>query len=358
MKICLINNLYPPYSVGGAERVVEKIAREKIENGDQAVVITWKSWTGSGSWNPVKTVEDGVVVYRFWVPNIFSYKNLAKHNFVLKLIWHLVDIFSFWSARIIKKILEREKPDEVQTHNLMGIGFAVPRVIQKLKIKHTHYLHDVQLVEPSGVLPRNHERDNWWQKVYSWIMKRRMGKPDAVISPSEFLVGFYKERGFFVGSPHHLITSSPHHTILDNERQAHNPTAFLFVGSLVEHKGVRVLMKAWNLVDKNARVELRIVGDGKLKKEVEEWARGDVRIKVYGRLDEKALAEVYKKSDVLIFPSICIENHPTVIDEAHRFGLRVIASDTGGVGKMIEGGDVLVRPEDVERLSGEIVKLF
>lgn len=337
---------------------MEKIAREKIGNGDQVTVITWKPWTGWGSWHPVKTVEDGVAVYRFWVPNIFSYKSLAKHNFVLKLIWHFIDIFNCFSARIIKKILEQEKSNEVQTHNLVGIGFFVPRVIQRLGIKHTHYLHDVQLVEPSGVLPWNHERESLLQKIYSWIMKWRMGKPDAVLSPSKFLAGFYKEGGFFVDSPYHIITSSHHHTILDNERQARNPTTFLFVGSLVEHKGIRVLMKAWDEVDKNAQVELRIVGDGVLKKEVEEWARKDERVEVYGRLGGKELEGVYKKSDILIFPSICIENHPTVIDEAHRFGLRVIASDTGGVGEMVREGDVLVRPEDVKRFGGEIEKLL
>jgi len=333
------------------------MAKERIKNGDQVVVITLAGGDSKLS-QQGRTVEDGVAVYRFWAPNIFSYKNLDKHNFIFKLSWHKIDILNFWSGRIIKKILEQEKPDEVQTHNLMGIGFGAPRVIQKLKIKHTHYLHDIQLVEPSGVLPWNHERDSLWQKIYSWIMRWRMGSPDAVLSPSEFLIGFYQKRGFFAGSHHHIITSSHHHMILNSERRAHNPTTFLFVGSLVEHKGIRVLMRAWNKIDKNAQVELRIVGDGKLKKEVEEWAKGDKRIKVYGRLDEKALAEVYKKSDVLIFPSICIENHPIVIDEAHQFGLRVIASDTGGVSEMVRLEDMLVRPDDVERLGMEIERLL
>ncbi|MBI5221925.1 MAG: glycosyltransferase [Candidatus Magasanikbacteria bacterium] len=356
MKLCLINNLFPPYSVGGAERVVERIAKEAVKNGGQAVVITWKPWTGWGPWHPVKMVEDGVAVYRFWVPNIFSYKNLTKHNFLFKLWWHKIDIWNFLSAWIIKKILEQEKPDEVQTHNLMGIGFSVPRVIQKLGIRHTHYLHDIQLVEPSGVLPWDHERDSLLQRIYSLVMKSKFGRPDAIISPSKFLVEFYKKRGFFVGSPHHLITSSPHHTIRNDERRvcAGGWTRFLFIGSLVKHKGARVLMRAWSLVDKNLPVELHIVGDGGLKKEVEEWARGDGRVRVYGRLGGGELEEVYKKCDVLIFPSICVENHPAVIDEAHRFGLKIIASDTGGVREMMREGDVLVRPGEFDVLSEKI----
>lgn len=363
MKLCLINNLYPPYAVGGAERVVEQIAKEKVKNGEKAVVITLAGETGRSS-EPVRSVEDGVVVYRFAVPNIFSYKNLAKHNFILKLIWHAIDIFNLQSARIIKKVLEQEKPDEVQTHNLMGIGFSVPRVIQKLGIKHTHYLHDIQLVEPSGVLPWNHEKDNLAQKIYSWIMRRRMGSPDEVLSPSKFLIDFYQRRGFFRNITYHLspityhVTWNMEHGTTNDGRRIDARTRYLFVGSLVEHKGIRVLMKAWDVVDRSAAVGLHIVGDGKLRKEVEEWAKGDARVKVYGRLGGEELGGVYKKCDVLVFPSICIENHPVVIDEAHQSGLHVIASDTGGVREMTKDGDVLVRPGEFDVLSEKIYNYF
>lgn len=338
---------------------MERIAKERVRSGDGVAVITLADEKNGASW-PVRSVEDGVVVYRFSAPNIFSYQNLAKHNFVLKLVWHLIDIFNFRSARIIKKILEHEKPDEIQTHNLMGVGFSLRTMIKRSKnqkignFKWIHYLHDVQLVEPSGVLPWNHAKDSLAQKIYSLVVKLMMGKPDEVWSPSRFMIGFYKKRGFFVGSQYHLSPITYHGTLniehgtMNYGRQAHNQKAFLFVGSLVEHKGIRLLMRAWDMVDKKSPVELHIVGDGKLRREVEDWARGDKRVRVYGRLGGKELEEVYKKCYVLVFPSICIENHPTVIDEAHQFGLRVIASNTGGVGEMVKDGDVLVEPGNAQ----------
>ena len=349
MKICYINNLYQPYAVGGAEKVIENL----VKFGD--VVISWKPWTCWSSWRPERSVEDGVIIYRYWAPNIFSYKNLAKHNFLLKLLWHAIDIFNFWSARIIKKILLVEKPDTVNTHNLMGIGFGIPRLAQKMGIKHIHSLHDVQLVQPSGVLPWNHEKDSLAQKVYIWIMKRRFGRPDEIVSLSEFLKCFYQKRKFFVGSEwatgrfgdlairelgnlesrqsddinvDALISQSPNYPITKLPN-------YLFVGSLVKHKGIEVLMQSWNKLPKDFKGELHIVGDGILRDEVEKWGRGDNRVKIYGRLGKEELNKVYEKCDVLVFPSICIENQPQVIVEAMRHGLFIIASDTGGAGELL-----------------------
>ncbi|MFZ2978428.1 MAG: glycosyltransferase, partial [Candidatus Magasanikiibacteriota bacterium] len=200
MKVVLINNLYKPYAVGGAERVVERRAGELVDEGNEVVIITWRPWDGWGSWVPVKSFEDDITVYRFWVPNIFSYKNLSKHNFGLKLIWHFIDIFNCWSGRIIHDILKSEQPDIVETHNLMGIGYGLRIKNKDLRIKWRHYLHDVQLVEPSGVFVWSHEKDNLAQKIYSWIMKRKFKNVDEVISPTKFLWEFYRSRGFFVNA--------------------------------------------------------------------------------------------------------------------------------------------------------------
>ncbi|MFA5813482.1 MAG: glycosyltransferase [Patescibacteria group bacterium] len=343
MKICYINNLYQPYAVGGAEKVIENL----VKFGD--VVISWKPWTCWSSWRPERSVEDGVIIYRYWAPNIFSYKNLAKHNFLLKLLWHKIDIWNFWSARIIKKILIKEKPDAVNTHNLMGIGFGVPKVIQRLGLKHIHTLHDVQLVEPSGVLPWNHTRDSLAQKIYSWIMKRRFGRPDEIAALSGFIEKFYRERGFFVNSNwkmenrnieirnKEIRNKEIRNSELVNRSAGLRVRKFLFVSSLVKHKGIEVLMRAWEGLPNDFKGEFHIVGDGALRKEVEAWGRKDERVKIYGRLGKEELNKVYEKCDVLVFPSMCIENRPQVIVEAMQYGLFIIASDTGGVGELLSG---------------------
>jgi hypothetical protein len=67
-------------------------------------------------------------------------------------LWHIIDIFHFASKNKIRQILQTEKPDLVHTHNLMGLGFLIPRLIKKMGLRYIHTVHDVQLVEPSGII--------------------------------------------------------------------------------------------------------------------------------------------------------------------------------------------------------------
>ncbi len=333
MKTCYINNLYPPYAVGGAEQVVLARAKAALARGEQVVVITSGPKESFSSKEPVKTLEEGSTVYRYWVPNLCWYRDLGKHNFLFRMMWHKIDVWNWKSTKIVQKILEAEKPDAVETHNLMGLGYGIPRLIQRLGIKHIQYLHDVQLVEPSGVLAWNHERDSVFQTMYGWIVKWKIGKPAIVISPSQFLEKFYKDRKFFESSEWKLeIAKLGNYEI----RQTTRKDKFLFVGTLVKHKGLEVLLEAWRGLPSDADVILTIVGDGELREQVEQFAKEDQRVKYLGRLEKEALERVYREHDFLIFPSICLENRPTVIVEALRYGLRVIASDTGGVSELIE----------------------
>lgn len=350
MKIVYINNLYPPYAVGGAEQVVFERAAEAVGRGETVVAITSAPWSGWGSWRPIRTVEMDVAVYRFWVPNICWYRNLGRHTFLFRMFWHKIDVWNMWSTKIVQRILETEKPDVVETHNLMGIGYGIPRLIQRLGIKHAHYLHDIQLVDPSGVLSWDHVRDSIFQKLYSMIIRWKMGKPEVLISPSQFLEKFYKDRGFFKLSEWKLeIRKLGNYEI----RQTTKKNRFLFVGSLVEHKGVRVLIEAWKGLQQDLDVTLEIVGDGSLREDVEQLAQEDQRVIYRGRLEKEKLEEVYRNNDFLIFPSICLENRPTVIVEALQYGLRVIASDTGGVDELVEDriNGWLIKPGDTEELK-------
>lgn len=356
-KVVLINNLYKPYSRGGAEMVVEKQAQEFLKGNKEVIIITWSPWRGFGSWRPQKGVDNGILIYRFWVPNIFSYKNLSKHNFIAKLLWHFFDIFNLWSGSIVKNILTEEKPNEVWTHNLMGLGFFLSRVIQGLEIKHMHYLHDVQLVELSGILPWYHDQDSFWQKMYSAIMRRRLGKPDMVVSPTNFLLNFYQERGFFLNTEC-VIEKSKAKNLYFEKKKSGMQTQFLYVGLLEEHKGIRVLMQAWDQMRHSREngkflAELCIVGDGALQKEVGEWAKRHPNVQICGRLEGEELQKVYEQSEVLIFPSVCLENNPTVIHEALKYGLKVIAANTGGVEEIVKEED-LFESENVEGLGMKI----
>jgi glycosyltransferase involved in cell wall biosynthesis len=122
--------------------------------------------------------------------------------------------------------------------------------------------------------------------------------------------------------------------------EPHPPTAgeqfrYLFVGRLIERKGIDVLLEAFRQVRGG---ELRIVGDGPLGGAVESAAAQDQRIRFIGHRDGAALATAYREAHVLIVPSL-YEPWGLVVHEGLAHGLPVIVTDQVGAGDdLIESG--------------------
>ncbi|GAH67801.1 unnamed protein product, partial [marine sediment metagenome] len=88
-------------------------------------------------------------------------------------------------------------------------------------------------------------------------------------------------------------------------------------------------------------------------------AGDDKRIKFYGFLQHQQLKELYKKANLLIVPSICYDNSPTVIYESFSFGVPVIGSRIGGIPELVKEGynGFLFEAGNVEELGSVIKKL-
>src|SRR6056297_218960 len=103
MKICLISNLYEPYTRGGAENVVKTMAEGLKARGEDVLVISTKPKSGLK-----QKIEAGIRIYRFKPLNIFYYINDHKWPFFIRIFWHIFDLFNFFAAKTVKKILQKE----------------------------------------------------------------------------------------------------------------------------------------------------------------------------------------------------------------------------------------------------------
>lgn len=157
MRICLINNLYPPHAKGGAERVVNEEAKALKALGHDVCVITAVPLPSNGDASVSLTDENGVRVYRFHPLNLFFYGELSRYGNLIRSLWHLWDLVNPFTTRTVRDILKRERPDVVHTHNLKGIGFGVVSAIRRLRLRHVHTFHDVQLAVPSGLIIKGQE---------------------------------------------------------------------------------------------------------------------------------------------------------------------------------------------------------
>lgn len=351
MKIGIINNLYKPYNKGGAEKVCERIIAELEKNGHSCFIITTK---------PRDKTEINHEPKTYYLNS--EYYNLGRKSFLYRFVWQIGNIFNFAKGKKLKKILQLEKPDLIISNNLMGIGLKTFKIIKRLNIKHTHVLHDIQLIHPSGLMIFGKEKiiNTLQAKIYQNISRKFSGSPEKVVSPSNWLLQEHIKKGFFKNSKK-IIQANPQpfgekkEINRDTKKEKLN---FLFIGQLEEHKGIIFLIEAFKKI-KNDQINLRIIGNGKLKEKIKLISKNDNRIKILGSKNKKEVAEELIRADCLIVPSLCYENSPTVIYEAKNFNLPIIASNLGGIPELIkEKNETLFKPKDEKELINKIINFF
>ena len=105
------------------------------------------------------------------------------------------------------------------------------------------------------------------------------------------------------------------------------------MGTLVWHKGVHVLLEAVRALDPSA-YELKIFGNPDVfpdyTAELRALAAG-LPVRFMGAFDRERTAEVYAQIDVLVVPSLWLENSPLVIHEAFMAGIPVVGARIGGI---------------------------
>ncbi len=348
MKICLLNNLYAPYNRGGAEKVVAEMAADFRRAGEEVIIISTK---------PLKSeLATQEISGNIYLPSNFY--NLGKRSWPWRLAWHIFDTFSCKQARKLNKIFKQEKPELIISHNLMGLGLMSVRAIKKSGAKHHHFLHDIQLLHPSGLMMFGQEKMlfSLGAKLYQKLTCYLLGSPDLVQSPSNWLLQEHLKRGFFPKSKTEVkrlaeLKPAP----VANLASAKNKPAkqLLFVGQIEEHKGIIFLIEAFKKLASSDMI-LQIAGTGSKMEEAKKLAANDKRVSFFGQLEKNDLKKTMETAHALIVPSLCYENSPTVIYEAKAIGLPVLASNLGGIPEIITENDRLFIPGDAADLFKQL----
>src|SRR5580692_5674595 len=113
MKVLVVNTLYPPYVVGGAEKSVNLLCEALARTGIEVVVVSL--YPGQASL--VETIN-GVKVYRLQLDNVYWAFDQKDHSPLLKMQWHLRDIWNNCARARLSVIFDNERPDVVHTNNL------------------------------------------------------------------------------------------------------------------------------------------------------------------------------------------------------------------------------------------------
>jgi glycosyltransferase involved in cell wall biosynthesis len=134
-----------------------------------------------------------------------------------------------------------------------------------------------------------------------------------------------------------------------------------YAGRLVPSKGLGDLLAAMRRLE--APVELLLIGDGKLRGELEGQAIPGSKVRVLDDLGHEQMAAGYARLDVLALPSLTTptwkEQFGRVIVEALWCGVPVVGSDSGEIPWLIEltGGGLTFPEGDSAALAERLARL-
>ncbi|MBZ0186396.1 MAG: glycosyltransferase family 4 protein [Candidatus Obscuribacterales bacterium] len=180
------------------------------------------------------------------------------------------------------------------------------------------------------------------------ILRETGNSVDAICVPTKIMKSLFIKNGFKEELIHHIpfgIDTS----LLEpyTQKTASDCLRIGFIGTLYEHKGVDILIRAFQKLSDSPAAILKIYGDPdqfpsyskSLRQLVESVEKKRKQIEFAGTFPNQELGKILTDIDVLIVPSRWYENTPLVIQSALATRTPLIATNLGGMSELIHHGE-------------------
>jgi 1,2-diacylglycerol 3-alpha-glucosyltransferase len=333
MRIAILTPTFSSFS--GIDRVVQLQAEELSKKHD-VTIMTLRA--------DMKT-QKGIKIINIGMPKNPFYERIYRLLF-------------FFDRKKIKKSAKMLKDyDLVISHfypmNLIAIE------AKKYGVKYRYHNHGVAHSETYH---------SFLEKIYMFLFKilnnNSIKKADEVVSISNYLRKILKKEIGMDGK----IEYDPIDTKRFNKNakgdkiikkfNLKNKKVLLFVGRIVPHKGVHLLIKAFNLIlNKRKDVVLLIAGKPTLNRYYKELKKIIKKNVIFiGFVKDEDLPSCYAACDVYVTASLWEGFNMTVV-EAQACGKPVVAFNLGPHPEVIKKG-ILVKPKDIKGFADATIKLL
>ena len=327
---------------------------QRLRAAGHEVEVFTSAYQGAGD-----QAIDGIPVYRFryffrrW--ENLTHEETAPDRMRRSLLYRLLPLFFVAAGMMaIWRHCRRQRYDVIHVHWPMPLalfGWAAQRA-RRAPIVSTFY--GVELRWVKGAL-----------RPLKWLVRWAARRSDRVVAISSYTAAELRE---LADVPIEVI---PYTTALPQPPSAPPQKAdsatVLFVGRLVERKGVSYLVAAMDLL-RDRSVRLEIVGDGPERSKLEDACRrlgiAD-RVAFRGKISAAELQVAYARARAFVLPSVFDSRGDTeglgvVALEAMNYGTPVVASRIGGIPDIVEDGvtGLLVPPGDAGALAAALRRVL
>ena len=286
-----------------------------------------------------------------------------------------------WSAstyRDVESLIRESRPDIVHVQNFFPlISPSIYYACQESGIPVVQTLHNYRLLCPNGLFLRRgticeecltHSllrsirygcyRQSRAQtaavalmlQTHRWLKTWRT-KVDVFIT----LTHFARQKLIQGGLPASRIVVRSNFLLEDPGMGRHRGDYAIFVGRLSVEKGLTVLLEAWRQLP---RYPLKIIGDGPLRKVLEQYACENHldQVEFLGFRPLKEVTDYLKEARVLIMPSIWYETFGRIVMEAYAVGTPVIVSHLGAMAELVQDSKTgfLFEPRSADDLAEKV----
>jgi glycosyltransferase involved in cell wall biosynthesis len=200
-------------------------------------------------------------------------------------------------------------------------------------------------------------RPKWQNAFYRMIEKKYLQSVDGFIFNSKTTQNAVTElidpeKPAMIGYPPTDQFGEPISEAEIIRRVETNPLRILFLGNVIERKGLYTLLEAVNIQPSGFQVEVvgSLTSEPRYVKIIRKFISANHLasfVSLHGSLAKESLIEILKQAHVLAVPS-SYEGYGIVYLEGMAFGLPAIGTTVGAAGEIIEDGQTgyLIKPKD------------
>lgn len=395
MRILTIVHGFPPLAQGGSEIYAWQVchAWAKLFPKDELFVVTREEAAERAELSLREDQTQGFPI--FWINNQYRTSSCYQDSYCNPLITCALD-----------HLVEDIQPHAVHIHHLTHLSVGIVPILAANKIPIMMTLHDFWYICPRGQLldndlnrcpgpyadqcctcvgvtknPKNmlskmnelrlptlmKSHANKFNEVWNpksliqdriFHMRRALEHAHALLAPSKTLVDVYAR----FGAPISKLIYWPYgHTSPEtpNLQERNSILTIGFFGTLMASKAPHLAIEALSMLPKDS-AELHLYGD------VASYHGDDnYRHKLnldapnvvhHGKVSREQALKAMAAMDVVVVPSVWMENAPLVISEAFLTRTPVVASNMGGMAEMVQHkvNGLLFEPNDSEDLANKL----